>query len=293
VAPEGSSTERRAEIVMRMRRRLLFPMAALLGGAVAVLPAIAASETTPTISAHNEGGYYNYHSWTPSTATVGSGGVVKFVNPYPETYHGLKFTGGPGGAKPSCTGIPQAATEPTGAFHWEGECTFSASGTYMFVCTVHPEMTGTITVNPNGTTTTTTTTPTTTTTTPATPPPSSEESPLAGSASRALALARSQRGGTVRGTLDISHAGAGGRLEIDLFAQGASLAKTNHHALVRVGRLVRSSLSAGKLSFSVRLNVKARQVVKRHRRLALTVKLTLTPLAGKSLMLTRVVVEHA
>ena len=164
----GFIDERRVEIV-RLRRRYL-PLAVVLGLAAGVLPAIAASETTPSISAHDEPGPYGYgtHSWIPSTATVGSGGVVSFANPSSEVAHGLKFTGGP--ATPSCAGIPTAAGTETGATSWHGECTFSSPGTYTFICTVHPgEMKGTITVNANGTTTTTTTPTTTTTTTPTTP----------------------------------------------------------------------------------------------------------------------------
>jgi plastocyanin len=116
--------------------------------AAAMLSPAVADSVIPSVTAYNEpGGYYGgKHYWMPSSATVSQGGAVKFINPYTETYHGLKFTGGSAGVSPTCTGIPQAATEPSGAFHWEGECTFSKPGTYTFVCTVHPEMTGTITV---------------------------------------------------------------------------------------------------------------------------------------------------
>jgi plastocyanin len=274
---------------MRMRRRHL-PLAALLGAAVAVLPAIAASETTPSISAYNEPGVYGFHSWMPSTATVPSGGVVKFSNPYTTTYHGLKFTGGSAGATPSCIGIPTAASEEAGALHWEGECTFSQPGTYTFICTVHStEMKGTITVNPNGTTTTsTTTTPTTPTTTPTTTGSIPTGSPLVGNPS----LRSSQHGGSVKGSLDISSAGVGDRLEIDLFAKGASLARTKHPPRIRVGRLVRESVSAGRTSFVVQLNAAARRALKRHKRLALTVRITFTSVHRAPFVVTRSVVEH-
>jgi plastocyanin len=273
-----------------MRRRHL-PAAALLGLAVAVLPAVASSEP-PSISAYNEPGLYGGHSWMPATATVGAGGVVKFANPYSSTYHGLKFTGGSAGATPSCTGIPAAAGEVTGAVSWQGECTFSAPGTYTFICTVHPsEMQGTITVNPNGTTTTTTTTTTTPTSTTPTTTPSAPGEPSSGAPlARGLSLRSSQRGGSVKGTLDIAKAQAGGRLEIDVLTKSASLASVGHAARVRVGRLVRGSLSPGRLSFAVKLNARARSALRRHRRLALTVKITLTPLAGTPTRMTRGVV---
>jgi plastocyanin len=270
-------------------------LAAVLGLMVAVLPAVAASETAPSITAHNEPGPYGYgtHSWTPSTVTIGAGGSVKFINPYTETYHGLKFTSGPSSAKPTCTGIPKEATEPVGALHWEGECTFSTPGTYLFVCTVHPEMTGSVTVNQNGTTTVTTTTPTTTTTTTTPSPAPSSESPLLGNVSQALRIARNQHGATVRGSVAISKVGAGGRLEVDLFAANASLAANRHRASVRVGRLVRSSLPSGKVSFAVALSKRARAALKRHRELSLTVRVKLEFSKSKPVNATRMVVEHS
>ena len=142
---------------MRPRSHRIWLAIVGLATASVVLPAIASSvEATPGISAYNEPGIYGFHSWMPATATVNPDGVVRFSNPYSGTYHGLKFTGGSAGATPSCTGIPQAATEPIGAIHWEGECTFSKPGTYTFICTVHPiEMKGTITVT-NGEPTVTT-----------------------------------------------------------------------------------------------------------------------------------------
>ncbi len=279
-----------------MRKRYL-PLAAVLGAAVVVLPAIASSET-PSISAHNEGGgYYGQtHSWMPATATVGVGGVVKFSNPYSETPHGLKFTGGTAGEAPSCTGIPAAAGTESGATNWQGECTFSTPGTYTFVCTVHPsEMKGTITVNPNGTTTTTMTTPTTTTTTttPTAPVEPPSGSPLAGSAAQAIRLASSQHGSSVHGSVDVSQAGVGGRLEVDLLAKSTSLAKAKRSTQVRVGRLVRSSLYAGSVSFAVPLTAHGKAALRRHKRLALTVQIVLTPLSGAAVTVTQSVVMHA
>jgi plastocyanin len=277
-----------------MRRRLLFLVAALLGGAVVVLPAIASSEP-PSISAYNEPGVYGLHSWMPSTATVNPGGAVKFSNPYGETYHGLKFTGGSAGATPSCTGIPAAAGEPSGAIDWHGECTFSTPGTYTFICTVHAEMRGTITVNPNGTTTTTTTTPTTTV---PTPPAGSGPggsgvggSPFAGGA-HALKLATAQHGSSVHGSIDVAAAGAGGRLEVALFATGASLAAVHHSSRVRIGRYVRSSVHAGVASFGVALTARGRASLRRHTHLAVTVHIVLTPVSGAPAVMTKNVVLH-
>jgi plastocyanin len=272
---------------VRLRRRYV-PLVVLLGAATAILPAIASSETSPTVEAVNGSGPYGEpHSWSPTQATVLAGGTVTFVNSS-ATLHGIHWSGGP--ATPSCSGVPVENSEA----NWKGTCTFAQPGTYTYYCTVHgPEMHGTIVVNESGGVTTTTTTGTTgTTTTTTTTPPPLEESPLVGSASQALKLAKSQRGTSVKGSVAISKAGAGDRLEIDLLAQSTSLAKAKHHAAVRIGRLVRSSLSAGKLTFSVKLSAKARRALKRHHRLALTVKVVLTPAGGKALTITRSVVEH-
>jgi plastocyanin len=271
-----------------MRRRCL-PLAALLGAAVAVLPAVAVSETSPVIEAVNKpgGGLYGEetHAWSPTTVTVSAGGAVTLGN-HTAIEHGVHWVGGP--ETPACSGIPVGTTSATKGANWSGTCTFMQPGTYTFYCTVHgPEMTGTITVSSSGTTTATTTTPTTTTTTPPVEP--QPGSPLVGGPS----LRSSQRGGSVKGSLDVSKAGTGDRLEIDVFAKSASLAKARHAMPVRVGRLVRSSLSAGRLSFSVTLNARARRALKGHRRLALTVKITLTPVQGEPFKVTRAVIEHA
>jgi plastocyanin len=279
-------------------RKRHFALAAVLGAAMAVLPAIASSEEASTpVDAVNEGGgvYPEHHRWSPSQTTVMAVGVVTFRNST-EVPHGVEWIGGP--AKPSCEEgagkVPVGTTPAASGTKWSGKCTFSQAGNYTFYCTVHgAEMSGTVIVNPSGTTTTTTTTPTTTTTTtttttPTTPVELPSGSPLAGSPS----LRSSQRGGNVKGSLDISKAGAGDRLEIDLFAKSASLAKAKRSTRVRVGRLVRGSVSAGQLSFSVKLDARARQALKRHRRLVLTVKIMLTPAHGEPLTVTRAVVEH-
>jgi len=249
-----------------MRGLLQGVLALTLGAAVAALPAVAGSETAPTIEATNLGGggiYKEAHEWSPPSATVGVSGVVTFVNNSSSVEHGVVWSSA---IKPACEGVP----ENRGATSWRGTCTFSQPGTYTFYCYVHPsEMKGSITVNANGTTTTTMTSGTTTTTgssTPQAPPPGS--SPLQGNTREALTLLKSQRGTAVRGSVRISPAGAGGRLEVDLLAKRASLASLSG-PFRSVGKLVRRSLSAGKLSFSVPLNAKGRRALGRHGHLAL------------------------
>jgi hypothetical protein len=95
----------------------------------------------------------------------------------------------------------------------------------------------------------------------------------------------------VHGAVEVAQ--AGGRLEVDLLAGNASLAKAKHPSRVRVGRVIRSSLQAGAVSFAVPLTAKAKSALRRHRRLALTVQIVLTPVHGAALTITRSVVLHA
>jgi plastocyanin len=118
------------------------------------------------------------------------------------------------------------------------------------------------------------------------------DSLLAGSASKAILLSGHQHGASVHGSVEVASAGAGGHLEVDLFASGASLARAEHSSRQRVGRLVRSSLRAGAVSFTVSLNARAKHALSHKRRLALIVAITLTPPHGKALVLQRNVVLH-
>jgi plastocyanin len=289
------------------RWRILVGLIALAAGGV--LPAVAVSETTPTIEAHDAGTYLEHHEWVPAEATVTEGGAVTFSNPSGLVAHGLAWTGTSGQPTPSCSGgVPVNSS----ATHWQGQCTFSHPGTYTFRCTVHPEMTGAITVNSNGTTTTTTTTTTPPpgggsgapppTTNPGSgspsgsPPGSQLQGPTvllpAGSPLIAVTVRASQRGKSVHGSAEVSQAAVGGRLEVALSAGSASVAKAHRPTQVRVGRLVRSVLHAGTVSFAVTLSAKARGALERHRRLVLTVKVTLVPAHGSAVGVTRSVVLH-
>lgn len=274
---------------MGRRWNNFLPLVAVLGAAAGVLPALASSETTPAIEAVNEGAapYPEIHRWSPAQATVLAGGVVSFSNPGSEVPHGIEWVSGPD--KPSCSsGVPVGTTEAASGVKWSGTCSFAQPGAYTFYCTVHhAKMSGTITVQANGTTTVA---PTPTTTTTATPLPT--ESPRASPLLGGPSLRSSQRGGSVKGTLEISKAGSGEELEIDVFATRASLARKHGAAHVRVGRMFRSSVSAGRLTFAIRLDAAARRALARRHRLALTVKLVLTPVYGETTRFVRLIVEH-
>jgi plastocyanin len=218
----------------------------------------------PTIEPAGPAG--NGYYWNPSTASIGTGGSVAFRSPSPTVPHGVKWTGGP--EKPSCTGVPSEG-EHTG---WSGSCSFAQAGAYTFICNVHPtEMKGTITVSA-----------TEAPPPPGPPPGGSPESPLRGSVSSALKLARSQHGAAVRGSIDLSPAAAGGRLQVLLVAKQGG----------RVGRLSRLYLKAGRLSFTVPLKPKGRQMLKASKKLPLTVQIVVTPPGRAALNLKKGVVLH-
>jgi hypothetical protein len=110
-----------------------------------------------------------------------------------------------------------------------------------------------------------------------------------------LKLTAPRHGSSVRGSVEVSKSGAGGRLEVDLIANSASLTKVRHTKPTPtvVGRLVRASVSAGKVSFSISLTARGKSALRRHHRLALTVKITLTPTRGAAVTVTRGVVLRA
>ena len=297
----------RPRTVSRPRMLVFFALAALIGAAVAVLPALAAVPSEAKLEVNENCVEPNWPCWaTPgsgsspapaSKVTIATGGEVMFTDKT-ATKANIAWTG----TAPTCSsGVPVSPASPT--TDWEGKCKFEQPGTYkfesstlfigeglnytMYEIVVEGAATGTTT-----TTTTTTTPATTTPTTPTTPSEPSHGTPLEGG-SKALKLAGSQRGSAVHGSIKVSRAGAGGRLEVGLFAAGASLAKAGHPAQARVGRLVRSSLKAGSVSFSVPLSVKGKAALRRHRRLALTVKIMLTPLHGASVTITRGIVVRA
>jgi hypothetical protein len=292
---------------------VLFALAAPIGAAVAVLPASAAAPSEAKLEVNENCVQPNWPCWTTEgsaskpqptkSVTIASGGTVTFID------HGEKANIAWMGTPPTCEpSVPVSPTPPkTG---WEGKCTFQNSGTYKFVSSTLFNVQGVANyteyeiVVEGAATGTTPTTPSSpggggTTTSPPSPagggsrPGVAPGSPLVGSPSGAIKLARTQHGSSVRGSVKLSQAGVGGRLEVGLFAAGASPAKAGHSPQVRVGRLVRLSLHAGTTSFTVPLNAKGKAALRRRRRLTLTVKITLTPLHGAAVTVTRGVVVRA
>jgi hypothetical protein len=87
--------------------------------------------------------------------------------------------------------------------------------------------------------------------------------------------------------VQVPSADAGARVEVDLLASRASLARTGAGAPVRVGRFLATSVRSGRLSFSIALSSKASRALVRHRRLALIVRVLLTPPGGSPSLTSR------
>ncbi len=290
---------------MRPRTLSLFALVALIGAAIAVLPALAAP-TAVKLQVNQNCVEPNWPCWTAETSgayphpasrvTLAAGGQVEFVEHDASTAAGVTWTG----AAPVCTGVPTTAT-----LNWEGSCKFEQPGTYKFESSTMFKETGAYTNGldytkyevvveaSSGPPTTGTTgeggsTPSTTTTSTGPTGESSTGSPLSG----APTIHPSQRGTTVKGLLQIAKAGAGDRLDVELLASTASLAKAGRAKQV-VGRFVDKSVGAGQLSFAVKLNARARKALKRHHHLRLEVRITLTPGYGEATSVTKSVTVHA
>lgn len=266
-----------------MRSRVIrFAAAALLiGVAVGGSEMAGAQGQTPSVIAHD---YYFQApdgSRTPASVTIASGGAVSFAYPSGSNQHDVHFTGGP--AAPSCTGS-QGAFDSSGQSAtpqgpgWSGTCTFSAAGDYSFVCTKHPgSMYGTIHVSAPPPAPAPQPSPS-----PGTPNPGN--TPTAAPAITAVAVPRVQHGRVVTGSVTLGNGGS--RLVAAVYAARSLLALA-HGRNVLVGQTVAAGLPAGSHSFRVALNGAARRALRRHRRLALMVKLSVTVGSQPAVVVTR------
>lgn len=287
---------------MKLRKRYL-PVAAVLGAAVAIMPApaLATAPSEAKLEVNENCVEPDWPCWaTPgssqpaSKVTIASGGSVTFADS--RTAANIAWTG----TAPTCeSAVPVAPASPKTS--WEGKCTFAMPGTYSFESsTLWPEYTK-YEVVVEGSATAPSAGPTGESgskgaSTPgggtSSPTPASGEAPSGSPLSGAPTIGSSQHGATVKGSLQISKAGAGDRLVVELMATTASLASAGRSTQV-VGRSISASVNAGQQSFSVKLNAKAKRALKRRHRLALKVKVTLTPAHGEPTSVTRSVTLHA
>jgi plastocyanin len=90
-----------------------------------------------------------------ASVTVSAGGAVTFSYPAGANSHNVKFDD----PQPACEltkEVPDTVPLPVPPLPgypqpagWEGTCTFAAAGTYSFVCQAHPDMHGTVVVEPS------------------------------------------------------------------------------------------------------------------------------------------------
>jgi hypothetical protein len=80
---------------------------------------------------------------------------------------------------------------------------------------------------------------------------------------------------------------AGGSLEVDLLATRSALAATAAAVPVRIGRLLRGHLAVGPVHFAVTADRRGRRALDRHGRLAVSIRLVLTPPHGQPATITR------
>lgn len=219
-----------------------------------------------------------------ANVTVAPGSTVSFAYPSGDEMHNVVFTGPqPSSCRqlqpPSTLSSAPLPATPSGP-GWQGDCTFAAEGTYAFVCGKHGAMTGSVQVTSGGGVT------------PppppaAAPPPPPPAGSLAAAAS-GLRVAAAQRGSAIRGSVRVTRAGS--RLLARAFARRRALSGGRSTRLVEVGRQLRGSVGAGRVTFSVRLGPSARRALRRDGRLAITLRLRVTPQAGASFAATRAVV---
>jgi plastocyanin len=277
---------------VRIRRALALAGMGVLGGAVVVLPGVAASETAPPAVVAENAGAYSHH-WVPPSVTINSGGAVEFSNPT-EVAHGIRWMSTPGTTPVCAAGVPVGTTSVASGTHWKGTCSFATAGTYTYYCTVHGNaMSGSITVAATtpettpgttpGTTPSTSSTPTTTSTPGGATTPGAPSSPAAELS--ALKLGPSRHGSSIHGSVLLAQAAAGGTLTIVLQARLGA-----HRVLV--GRLTRAYLSAGFQSWTIALSSRARRALHAKHRLPLSVKVSLTPPGGTATSLTRTLTLH-
>jgi plastocyanin len=267
------------------KRHLPFVLAAAAIGAL-LAGGQAQSQTPATAEIVAEDFAFRTATGGDSAVTIAAGGSVRFFHLAGSFAHNVRFTGAQPAACVQSEGtsgqpIPPLPN-PASSGAWAGSCTFAAEGSYSFVCTIHPAMTGSVTVVPA---------PPPPPPPGAAPPPPPPPPPATERAASALRVAATQRGTVVRGSVRVDRAGS--RLLARAFARRGALTGGRSTTPVRVARQVRSSVGPGRVAFSLRLDAAARRALRRSGRLAITLRLTVTPPAGSSYTATRAVILRA
>jgi hypothetical protein len=264
-------------VSLRARQPLLY-LAALVAGAVFALALFAsaqvasAQQPSATFTAGD-----NFWDWTGgdgSIAQIATGGIAYFSDAPGGNPHNVAFFGS---QEPACTGIPGSPID-TG---WSGSCQFNSPGMYSFVCEAHSEMTGRVDVvdvpgqppPPGGTP-------------PGAPPPGGGGGETPGGSptpptSPRISVARRQTGTTLRGSVTTS---SGAKIVVTVLVSNRALSTRRPRTVrkVKVGSQTKRPAGAGKTSFAVRLNAAARRALRRRERLAVVLRIVVTPTTGQA-----------
>jgi plastocyanin len=242
----------------RARQLALCLVAVAAGGGVAIVVASAGADA-PTSASITAKDPYNFDNGSGgNSVTIATDGTVNFSYPTGASSHSVVFST----AQPtSCTNMPSSPSPPG----WSGSCTFDSYGTYSFHCGLHSFMTGTVEVpDPNA------------------PSPGGGEL-----ASPVVKVANRQRGVVVRGSVT-TPAGPSDIAVTALVAKSALSASRVRR--VRVGSVSKRSTGSGKTSFGLRINRAARRALHRRHRLAVSLRIVITPDAGTAVRKTMPVV---
>ena len=267
------------------RRRVVAGLAALVAGtgaAYAVCGPAAVGASAPSSATVTAVDFdWSMPGATDYTDTIAAGGTVTFSYPAGVAIHNVDF---PGGGPTACTQTAGATVGPVSplpaapeAPGWSGTCRFDTPGTFQFVCDNHNYMKGTIVVEGRAAPTTTTSTSTTAgaSTAPAGQAPGAGSATPGGSSSPSarprVSVAHRQHGAVLRGTVTTP----AGRAQITVTAY-----RSGHGARVRSGSLKKRSTGAGTTAFAVRLDAPARRALLRAHRLAVDLRVVITPAAG-------------
>jgi plastocyanin len=299
---EGPSARRRSGA--RFLRAGVGAIAAVAVAAFAAVPAGGQSASDFVAIDGSDGDYGEIPPrWSgpngSAAMSIAPGGTISFSYPAGASVHNATFEG----QQPVCTQtsptvagpgprLPAVASGPG----WAGTCTFNATAVYRLVCGIHAEMRATITVGnpspppgpppppPPGAP-------------PPPPPPAGTAPPPApgaptptgalGAAASSLKVAATQTGTVVRGSLLIARAGS--RLDVRVNARRKALGLTPQTGSVSVGRVRRTAVGGRRVAFSVNLTAAARRVLRRNGRLAITLRVTVTPATGDPYSATRAV----
>jgi plastocyanin len=240
-------------------RKFSLGLAALAAGAALALAVSSADADAPATASITAKDPYSFDNGSgASSVTIAQGGTVSFSYPKGSSLHNVRFDTQP----TSCSGMPDVPAGPG----WKGSCRFDSPGTYTFICGQHYFMTGKVdVVDPNA------------------PPPTNTTEPPAPS----MKVAERQRGATVRGSVR-TPAGPS-RIAVTAFAARSALAAGKARR-VRIGSRTKQSAGTGRTGFALTINRAARRALHRRHRLAVSLRIVVTPTGGKAVTKTAAIV---